>query len=103
MLTNAGVLLSDQCLIVQSRIFCTRWNGLDKCSIFEDAIDDKEYGGNLINLLENGVTFVKNNSKVKWKRHQLEGEMPDYPERAAFKVIVKYVVSVLREKLNFDA
>ncbi len=44
-LTNAGVLLSDQCPILPSRIFCTRWNGLDKGSIFEDAIDDKEYSG----------------------------------------------------------
>lgn len=67
-LTNAGVLISDQCPILHSRIFCTRWNGLDKGSIFEDAIDDKEYSGSLISLLENGVTFIKNNSQVKWKK-----------------------------------
>ena len=53
--------------ITQSRIFCTRWNGLDKGSIFDDAIDDKEYEGNLIKLLEQGIAFIKNNSKIKWR------------------------------------
>ena len=52
-LTNAGKLVADQPLIRNSRIFCTHWNGLDKGSIFEDAIDDKEYEGNLISLLRN--------------------------------------------------
>lgn len=30
MSTNTGVLLSDQCPIQQSRIFCTHWSGFDK-------------------------------------------------------------------------
>ena len=54
-LTFAGVLFSDQCPLLQSRIFCTRWNGLDKTSIFEDAVDDREYIGNLIMILENRI------------------------------------------------
>lgn len=29
-LTNAGVLLADDVPIRWSRLFCTRWNGLDK-------------------------------------------------------------------------
>ncbi len=92
-LTNAGVLLSDQCPILPSRIFCTRWNGLDKGSIFEDAIDDKEYSGNIISLLENAVTFVKNNSKIKWKKTPTgRDEMPDYPERAVFEVVVNALI-----------
>lgn len=41
--TNAGILLSDQGLLTQSRIFCTRWKGIVKGSIDGDAIDDKEY------------------------------------------------------------
>lgn len=28
-LTNAGALLADECPIRHSRLFCTRWNGLD--------------------------------------------------------------------------
>ncbi len=62
--TNAGLLLSDQGFLTQSRIFCTRWKGLIKGSISGDAIDDKEYTGSIISLLENAETFIKNNSKI---------------------------------------
>ena len=62
-LTNAGRLLTDQHIVYNSRIFCTRWKGLDKGSIFDDAVDDKEYEGNLIYLLKSGTEFVRNNSK----------------------------------------
>ena len=31
-LTNAGVLLSDQGPLEQSKVVCTRWNGLTKKS-----------------------------------------------------------------------
>ena len=53
-LTNAGKLLTDQHTVYNSRLFCTRWNGLEKGSIFDDALDDKEYEGNLIYLLKSG-------------------------------------------------
>lgn len=51
-LTNAGKLMTDQYTVYNSRVFCTRWNGLEKGSIFDDALDDKEYEGNLIYLLK---------------------------------------------------
>lgn len=44
-LTNAGALLADESPIRHSRLFCTRWNGLDKAPGIEDAVDDKEYSG----------------------------------------------------------
>ena len=79
--------------MLQSRIFCTRWNGLDKGSIFDDAIDDKEYKGNLISLLENGITFIKNNSKVMWKKTPSgRDEKPDYPERSVFEAMVNALI-----------
>ena len=31
-LTNAGALLADESPIRHSRLFCTRWNGLDKAN-----------------------------------------------------------------------
>ena len=43
LLTNAGKLMTDQHTVYNSRMFCTRWNGLEKGSIFDDALDDKEY------------------------------------------------------------
>ena len=52
-ITNAGLLLCDQGLLKQSRFFCTRWKGTVKGLIEGDAIDDKEYTGSIISLLEN--------------------------------------------------
>lgn len=57
-----GALFSNQCPIINSRIFCTRWNGITKGSIFDDVIDDKEFNGSLIFLLDSAVNFIKNNS-----------------------------------------
>ena len=50
-LTNAGALLADNCPIYQSRLFCTRWNGLTKASGLQEALDDAEYTGSLVSLL----------------------------------------------------
>ena len=40
---------------------------IKKGIISEDAIDDKEYIGSIISLLENADLFIKNNSKQSWK------------------------------------
>ena len=92
-LTNAGALLADESPIRHSRLFCTRWNGLDKAPGIVDAIDDKEYSGGLINLLQDGTDFVINNSKKAWKK-TADGriEMPDYPERAVLEGLVNALI-----------
>lgn len=92
-LTNAGALIADECPIRQSRLFCTRWNGLDKAPGVVDALDDKEYSGGLINLLQAGTEFVSNNSKRAWKK-TADGriEMPDYPERAVLEGLVNALI-----------
>lgn len=41
-LTNAGALLADESPIRCSRVFCTRWNGLNKSGGTMDAFDDAE-------------------------------------------------------------
>ncbi len=93
MLTNAGALLADEAPVRHSRIFCTRWNGLDKASGVIEALDDEEYSGSLITLLQDGERFVKNNTKKRWKKVS-DGriEMPDIPERAAFECIVNGLI-----------
>ena len=93
MLTNAGVLLADESPMRHSRLFCTRWNGLDKASGVMEALDDKEFGGSLLILLQGGEEFVKNNTKKRWKKTP-DGrlEMPDIPERAAFECIVNGLI-----------
>lgn len=62
-LTNAGALLADESPIRHSRVFYTRWNGLDKALGIVDAIGDKEFTGGLINLLQDTTDFITNNSK----------------------------------------
>ncbi len=92
-LTNAGVLLADDSPMRQSRLFCTHWNGLDKASGIMEASDDKEYGGCLISLLQNGEEFIKNNTKKSWlKTADGRTELPDYPERAVLECLVNALI-----------
>lgn len=92
-ITNAGLLLSDQGLLNQSRIFCTRWKGIVKGSISGDAIDDKEYTGSIISLLNNAEAFIKNNSKVSWEIMGMKRvEKEDYPLRAIREAIVNAII-----------
>lgn len=92
-LTNAGTLFPDQCPIRNSRIFCTRWNGITKGSIFDDAIDDKEFSGSLIYLLDSATSFIKNNSKKSWRKTSTGRiEKPDYAERAVFEAVVNAII-----------
>ena len=93
MLTNAGVLLADDSPMRHSRLFCTRWYGLNKASGIMDALDDKEYSGSLVSLLQNGIEFVKNNTKKRWKKTgNGRIEMPEYPEQAVHEVIVNALI-----------
>lgn len=91
--TNAGLLLSDQGILTQSRIFCTRWKGMVKGSINGDALDDKEYSGSIISLLENVESFIKNNSKISWEIQGMKRvELEDYPLRAVREAIVNAII-----------
>ena len=93
LLPNVGKMMADQYIVRNSRIFCTRWNGLDKGSIFDDALDDKEYEGNLISLLRNSIDFVRNNSKVRFvKEARYRVDKPDYADRAVTEAIVNALI-----------
>lgn len=106
-LTNAGLLLSDQNPLKQSKIVCTRWKGLKKGIITEDAIDDKEYTGSIIALLENADSFIKNNSKMSWKIIGMERkELEDYPITARREAIVNALIhrdyQILGAEIHID-
>ena len=58
-----------------------------------DALDDKEYTGSLVTLLQDGTDFVRNNSKKAWRKVG-DGriEMPDYPDRAVLEGVVNALI-----------
>ena len=101
-LTNAGALLADDSPIRHSRLFCTRWYGLDKSGGIVDALDSAEYSGSLIILLNEGVSFVKRNMRTLWKKTaDSRIEMPDYCERSVFEALVNALIH--RDYLNFGS
>lgn len=106
-ITNAGLLLSDEGLLIQSKICCTRWKGLIKGSILGDAIDDKEYTGSIIMLLENAETFIKNNSKISWNISGMKRIVKeDYPHKAIREAIVNAIIhrdyQILGAEIHID-
>lgn len=88
-LTNAGALVVDESPIHCSRLFCTRWNGLNKNGGTIDAFDDAEYSGSVISLLDNGEAFIKRNAKLMWRKTaNSREEMPEYVERSYHEALV---------------
>ena len=106
-LTNAGALLADEPIIKHSRIFCTHWNGLDMTSGIEEALNDSEFEGSILLLLQNTENFIKVNTKKKWKKgNESRIEMPDYPERAIQEVLVNAIIhrdyAVIGSEIHID-
>ena len=106
-LTYAGLMFSDECPLLQSRVFCTHWDGLDKSGGVDDAVDDKEFEGDLISQLMGSHEFVKMNSKVRWKKmsdHRVN--KPDYADRAVFEALANALMhrdySVIGSEVHVD-
>ena len=89
-LTNAGTLLADYSPVRHSRLFCTRWNGVDKANGVMDALDDEEYSGSLVTLLQAGLDFVRRNSKKAWRK--TPNNRLEYPERAVEEGLVNALI-----------
>ncbi len=88
-LTNAGALIADESPVRWSRLFCTRWNGLNKSGGVVDALDDAEYEGSVISLIDNGEAFIKRNAKMMWRKTaNSREEMPEYVERSYHEALV---------------
>ena len=88
-LTNAGVLFADDSPVYCSRLFCTRWNGLNKAGGTIDAFDDAECSGSLLYLLDEGEAFIKRNNKMMWRKTaNSREEMPEYVERSYHEALI---------------
>ena len=106
-LTFAGLLFTDDCPVLQARVFCTRWNGLSKGSIGDDAIDSEEFEGDIISLLKNSHNFVRLNSKERWKKMpDYRIDKPDYADRAVFEALANALMhrdwSVVGSEVHVD-
>ena len=89
MLTNAGALFADDCPIVQSRLYCTRWNSNEK----DDAINDAEYTGNILMLLREALNFVKSNTINGWEKiPNGRKNHHEYAERAVLEGLVNHFI-----------
>ena len=88
-LTNAGALFADDCWLSQSRLYCTRWDGLEKT----DAINDAEFKGNILLLLREAMNFVKSNTKKGWEKlPDGRKNKPEYAERAVLEAMVNHFI-----------
>lgn len=88
-LTNAGALFADDSPLWQSRLYCTRWNGITK----GDAINDAEFTGNVLMLLRESMNFVKSNTKRGWEKlPNGRKNKPEYAERAILETMVNHFI-----------
>lgn len=106
-LSIAGALFADGYQVYQSRVFCTRWNGLNKANGLMDALDDQEFEGNIIYLLKASMDFIKRNTKKMWKKGAMyRVEYPEYPERAVQEALVNALIhrdySVIGSEVHVD-
>ena len=102
-LTNAGALFADDCPLWQSRLYCTRWDGLEK----SDAVNDSEFKGNILLLLREAMAFVKANTRKGWeKRPDGRKNKPEYAERAVLEALVNHFIhrdyTVMGSEVHLD-
>jgi len=88
-LTNAGALFCDDCQMKQSRLYCTRWNGLEKT----DAANDAEFSGNILMLLREAVNFIKASTNKGWEKlPDRRKNKPEYADRAILETLVNHFI-----------
>lgn len=52
-------------------------------------MDDAEYSGSIISLIENGEAFIKRNNRVMWRKtNNSREEMPEYVERSCHEALI---------------
>ncbi len=58
-----------------------------------DAFDSSEFTGSIIKLLEDGMSFIKRNTKMMWRKAPTSRiEMPEYADRSCLEALVNALV-----------
>lgn len=94
-LTNAGLLLADEvpAPAKQAQLICASWEGTSKAPGGLNAYDYQQYSGGLLILLQSGIAFAKQNSKIQ--RADVDGmdrQYPDYPRYCVAEGLVNAFV-----------
>lgn len=92
LLTNAGLLFSDDPPFRSCRLFATRWNGRSKVNE-EEASDDREFRGSILKQLDDALSFFKANTKIRWRK--VNGQtiyQPEYDEGAVTEALVNAII-----------
>ena len=56
-----------------------------------DALDDAEYSGSVLSLIENGEAFIKRNARMMWRKTlNLREKLPEYVERSCHEAQINY-------------
>ena len=78
--------------ILATRMPCrSRRNGLDKSGGTMDELDDAEYSGSVLSLIENGEAFIKRNARMMWRKTlNLREKLPEYVERSCHEAQINY-------------
>ncbi|WP_232500117.1 ATP-binding protein [Ureaplasma urealyticum] len=92
---------------INHEFFCTRWNGKTKTNGLIEALDDAEFEGNLLFLLNSSINFIKRNSKNMWRKGVLYRiQYPEYPIKAVQEVIVNALIhrnySIIGSEVHID-
>ena len=76
-----------------SRLFCTRWTENNMSGGSFDAVDNAEYQGNVLALLEAAEAFAKKHNHLKWKKlPNSRIDLPDYIERPIHEALANALV-----------
>ena len=82
-------MFADDCWLSQSRLYCTRWDGLEK----GDALNDAEFKGNVLLLLREAMAFAKASTRKGWEKlPNGRKNKPEYAERAVLEACVNHFI-----------
>ena len=90
-LKKGSLLFADNCNDSNTALHCRLWDSFTKGSSV--VLDNKEAKGNLFDMLEFALKFVKANTKTGFKKNNVgRRDIASYPQRAVTEAIVNALV-----------